>query len=152
MIGDLYFRDRGDVVEVHMVVPDQPPPRRRVRDGHRRQRDTEPRMYRGAPEGDAEAPVNQPGFPDDPPDEGPDTAGGLQEELFVDARSLRISGRDANGKNFEAMVYGPAPEGADPRGWPGGDSKRGLMAGVTDFLPEKLRSYQSALDAHYRRR
>jgi hypothetical protein len=168
-VSGLDFVDRGNVLEVHLTVPDQL--RRRVRDGHRRHRDTEARMFHGAPEGDIDAHsddanggaggemrpgVALPGFPTDPKlvggenDEEAPEAGGLQE-LYVDARSLQISGRDANGRNFSAMVYGPPPEGADPRGWPGGDG-RGLMTGTTDFLPQSLRGYQRALDAHYRRR
>jgi hypothetical protein len=163
--------DRPDgMSEVHVWVP--PPPAPRTHDGHRRGRDTEIPRYDGDledPNLDASAagngewnPASDPGRyggPDDPPERGgpngeraPET-GGVQEPLFVDARSLRLRGRDQNGKMFEAAIYG----GANPQGqsWnrnPIGDRHTGLLVGATDDHVAQLGWWQETIRAYWNAR
>jgi hypothetical protein len=163
----LGFVDRPDgKVEVHVSVSDPPP--RQTRDGHRRRgRDVGALTDPGIPIPDAGAGANgelrpgqvPPGGPHDPPlyggedeEERVPTAGGLQP-VFVDARSVRITGRDQGGKNFEARLYGPgrSAEGeTDREGWPGTGDRQGLMhGGANDYLPQRLGQFQRMLNRHY---
>jgi hypothetical protein len=165
-IGDLEIVDVRELIgphgdpQMHMWVReiDEAPPRRPVRDGHRG-RDVG-NIQDPFPDADAAAGAGgelrpgtvPPGGPNDPPlhgedGEDPPTAGGVQP-VYVDARSLRLRGRDQNGKNFEAHLYGPGhpPEGSDPT-WPG--AKPDALMTVNDHLPQALGQYQRMLNRHY---
>jgi hypothetical protein len=174
-VGGLRINDCREVIGPHgdvqmhvwvTEVDDAPPRPRRTRDAPRRRRgrdgdllDPTPDANAGA-NGERRTDIPFPGSPTDPPlyggegDQQPPTAGGVTEGPFLDARSLRLTGRDQGGKNFEARIYGPGrpAEGeVDRAGWPGADSKVGLMHGVTDHLPQALSAYQKMLNQHYRR-
>jgi hypothetical protein len=87
------------------------------------------------------------------------TSGGLpvarldqtaEPPVFVDTRSLRVRGRDQNGKLFEAAVWGPNGQGQP---WNRiGDQRAGLLVGYADDHIRALGTYQRLLNAHYARR
>jgi hypothetical protein len=78
---------------------------------------------------------------------------------FIDARSLRISGRDQRGRNWQALVYGGAnPQ--QPSAWPQlspgdleptADALRDLAGAAGRNEVAGLGQLQKLLDLHYRR-
>jgi hypothetical protein len=161
--------------ELHLWLgPDQPPAPRgdRAHDGHRRSHASAGRRGRDDDTGTVHDPGLDPldtdaaagangeinparglpgGGPSDPEELGANggerapTAGGVQEPLFVDARSLRITGRDQNGKNFSAAIYGGSTPQSTPW-WNIGDNR----PGAHDHHVLALGEYQKFLNAHYR--
>jgi hypothetical protein len=78
---------------------------------------------------------------------------------FIDARSLRISGRDQRGRNWEAMIYGGS-NAQQPRDWPqlspgdlepAADALRDLVSAAPRNEVAGLGQLQKLLDLHYRR-
>ena len=65
--------------------------------------------------------------------------------VFVDARSLRITGRDANGKNFSAAITGGSNPQSQPW-WTIGDNS----VGAHDNHVIALGEYQKFLNRYYR--
>jgi hypothetical protein len=157
------------VLEQHAWIGYDPPParpRRRARDAS------------AGAEGEVRTNTPLPGDPDTPPEQrgrqdqqqpaeygGPPETGGLpaarrgqtaEPPQFIDARSLRISGRDQRGQNWQALVYGSSGV-EQPSAWPqlspgnsapAGDALRDLVsAGANEVLG--LRQWQKLLDLHY---
>jgi hypothetical protein len=161
----LEIRD-GLVPEVHLwLAPSEPASSRgRTHDGHRRSRDDT--IHYPSLEADADAgapgewnPASDPsrgGDPHDPQERrGPNgerapTAGGVQPPQFVDA--VRITGRDASGKRFEQVIWGPDPA-RQSQSWARvgiGDSRVGLLHGlIDDQHVQQLGEFQRLLNAHY---
>jgi hypothetical protein len=112
------------VLEMHAWLGDDPPPPARPR---RRAHDASVgapgEMKPGAPVPNGETPVYR--GSSDPDGDVPSTSGlpaaskrqSTEPPQFIDARSLRISGRDQRGRNWQALVYGPS--GVEQPGvWP----------------------------------
>jgi hypothetical protein len=117
------------------------------------------------------------GGPQEPPElggrpdqySGPRETGGLpvaraqqssEPPVFVDARSLKIIGRDQRGENWEALVFGRSGVQEPPGGWPQlmapnatGDTLYRLENAFDDNSHvQTLGRYQAMLDRHYARR
>jgi hypothetical protein len=165
-----YLRDRSDGrVEVHILLSDPPPSRGRrarvVRDtmmggGSPHDPDLDADAGAGAP-GELPPGMAPPGAPSDPEEltggdgERAPTSGGLPEvrrgqtaepELFVDARSLRIAGRDQNGRMWQSAVYGSSNPQSQP--WSSsriGDSRGGLCYSYETDHMQQLGRLQRAM-------
>lgn len=121
--------------------------------------------------GEAKPGVAFPGDPDDVPlyrgpgdeDDPPRAAGGVNPEpAFIDARSIRISAKDQNGKLWAMRAYGPNPQTG---GW--APAERDILGQLdeTEIPPpipltssprdhlhtSDLGRLQRSLDRHYRR-
>jgi hypothetical protein len=73
------------------------------------------------------------------------------EPMFVDARSLKITGRDQRGENWEALVFNRSGVQA-PSGWPQsiGDQLYAMQDAFADNSHvHTLGRYQAMLDRHY---
>jgi hypothetical protein len=162
----LEVRDRADgTPEVHLWL--EPRSSGRTHDGHRQH--DQGRTHMGHPEGDIDAPIDDAnagmsgelnfatalprGRPDDPMEsrggnsERVPTAGGVMPPQFIDGRSLRVSGRDQNGKNFEQAIWGPDSQS---QSWARiGDATGSLQLDDAVDMPTKLGTYQRLLDRHY---
>jgi len=91
---------------------------------------------------------------------GPPETGGLPEARrdqtaepaqFVDVKSLRLSGRDAHGKMWNASLWLPQSQ-PDGHLEQTGDRLYDLVEGFADNHVSVLARYQAMLDQHYRAR
>jgi hypothetical protein len=75
----------------------------------------------------------------------------MHEPTYVDARSLKITGRDQRGENWEALVFNRSGVQA-PSGWPQsiGDQLYAMQDAFADNSHvHTLGRYQAMLDRHY---
>lgn len=165
----LAARPPGAITSVY--VDDAPPTRSPSRDGHRRQRDVMPGertdgdidaprdANAGAPGGEWRSDIQHERW-DSVPEYTNGGGGGVpatppynpEPSRYVDMRSLRVTGRDAEGKQFSAAIWGAYPQETDwtrdptPTTQETGDRAGGFTSHV-----QRLSGYQAHLNRHYRR-
>jgi hypothetical protein len=82
----------------------------------------------------------------------PPVAGGVnpEEQHFDETRAVRVSGRDATGRMWNARIYGPYPQPGEGTIGDAALHDLGATRGGCDDV-QGLAALQRRLDAHYRR-